>query len=238
MASPVLHELPAFVTREASAQHGRLPTAPPDAALVGTRARERLGAGARLCATAEKEQTKLKFEALKRTIDGHIFRLNSVLDGPDVNFDRLAATIQAMDVELRSGLAPMSSAPAADGAYEVLRSSLSETQRRCQDLNSEMLRVAEANEDLHNTLRSLKATNRRLVEEVQKQTEELSSLTQQRLADMEKLSRQEEMFSREKAVWTQEAQKTLEEEQRRLDEDTAGVWRGVQVVLEMGRFWF
>ncbi|CAJ1352111.1 unnamed protein product [Effrenium voratum] len=119
--SPVLHELPAFVTREASAQHGRLPTAPPDA-------------------TAEKEQTKLKFEALKRTIDGHIFRLNSVLDGPDVNFDRLAATIQAgmkpagwvmehgyfqlesglsdfgisfgvsheaMDVELRSGLAPM-----------------------------------------------------------------------------------------------------------------------------------
>ena len=52
--SPVFHELPAFVTREASAQRGRLPTAPPDAALVGTRARERLGAGARLCARARR----------------------------------------------------------------------------------------------------------------------------------------------------------------------------------------
>lgn len=169
-------------------------------------------------ATAEKEQTKLKFEALKRAVDSHVLRLTSILDGP-VSFDRLASAIQAMDVELRnSDLMPSLAVP-ADGAYNVLRTSLTETQKRCQDLNTEMLRIAEANEELHTSLRSMKGTNRRLVEEVQKQTEELSHLTQQRLQEMEKLSRQEEAFSREKATWTHEAQKALEEEQKRLDED-------------------
>jgi len=175
-------------------------------------------------ATTDKEHTKLKIEALKRTLDSHLLRLNAILNGPDVNFDRLASAIQGLDVELRAKLAEsgdlLEAAP-SDGTYEVLRNSLNETQKRCKDLNDEMLRVADANEELHNTLRSLKATNRRLVEEVQKQTEELSTLTQQRLGDMEKLSKQEEAFSREKACWVQDAQKTLEEEQRRLDEDFA-----------------
>ncbi|CAE7608769.1 unnamed protein product [Symbiodinium sp. CCMP2592] len=175
-------------------------------------------------ATTDKEHTKLKIEALKRTLDSHLLRLNSILNGPEVNFDRLASAIQGLDVELRAKLAEsgdlLQAAP-SDGTYEVLRNSLNETQKRCKDLNDEMLRVADANEELHNTLRSLKATNRRLVEEVQKQTEELSTLTQQRLGDMEKLSKQEEAFSREKASWVQDAQKTLEEEQRRLDEDFA-----------------
>ncbi|CAE7237341.1 unnamed protein product [Symbiodinium sp. CCMP2592] len=153
-------------------------------------------------ATTDKEHTKLKIEALKRTLDSHLLRLNSILNGPEVNFDRLASAIQGLDVELRAKLAEsgdlLEAAP-SDGTYEVLRNSLNETQKRCKDLNDEMLRVADANEELHNTLRSLKATNRRLVEEVQKQTEELSTLTQQRLGDMEKLSKQEEAFSREKA---------------------------------------
>ncbi|CAE7554667.1 unnamed protein product [Symbiodinium natans] len=172
-------------------------------------------------ATAEKEHVKLKIEALKRTLDSHLVRLNSVLNGPDVNFDRLASAIQALDVDVRAKLAEsgdLLEAVPSDGTYEVLRNSLNETQKRCKDLNDEMLRVADANEELHNSLRSLKATNRRLVEEVQKQTEELSTLTQQRLGDMEKLSKQEETFSREKATWAQEAQRTLEAEQRRLDE--------------------
>ena len=78
---------------------------------------------------------------------------------------------------------------------------------------------ADANEELHGSLRSMKGTNRRLVEEVQKQTEELSDLTQKRLQEMEKLSKQEEFFSREKATWAHEAQNALEEERRRLDKD-------------------
>eukprot|EP00913_Durusdinium_trenchii_P001557 g1441.t1 len=142
-------------------------------------------------ATAEKEQTKQKFEALKRAVDGHVQQLNAILDRPDVSFERLTSAIEVMDQELRSSeLVPsaLDTVP-VDGTYEVLRSSLAETQKRCQ---------AEANEELHNSLRSMKGTNRRLVEEVQKQTEELSHLTQQRLSEMEKLSRQEEVFSREK----------------------------------------
>mmetsp|Transcript_78554 Transcript_78554/g.138419 ORF Transcript_78554/g.138419 Transcript_78554/m.138419 type:complete len:889 (-) Transcript_78554:128-2794(-) len=174
-------------------------------------------------ATAEKEQAKLDLEALRRSVDSHILRLNGILGSPEVNFERLGTAIQALDSELRGKLDGSSgvsrdSLP-IEGTYEVLRHSLSEAQKRCQDLNGDMLRVADANEELHATLKSLKGTNRRLVEEVQKQTEELSNLTQQRLHDMEKLCRQEEAFSQEKAMWAQEAQRSLEDEQKRLDED-------------------
>eukprot|EP00931_Biecheleriopsis_adriatica_P088957 TRINITY_DN63172_c0_g1_i1.p1 TRINITY_DN63172_c0_g1~~TRINITY_DN63172_c0_g1_i1.p1 ORF type:complete len:922 (+),score=309.01 TRINITY_DN63172_c0_g1_i1:67-2766(+) len=174
-------------------------------------------------ATSEKEQAKLDLEALRRTVDSHLLRLNSILGGGEVSFERLSSAIQALDSELRGRLDGGGSAGRdtfpAEGTYEVLRQSLSEAQKRCQDLNNDMLRVADANEELHSTLKSLKGTNRRLVEEVQKQTEELSNLTQQRLLDMEKLSKQEEVFGQEKALWAQEAQRSLEDEQKRLDED-------------------
>lgn len=174
-------------------------------------------------ATSEKEQAKLDLEALRRAVDSHLLRLKGILNSPDVSFERLSSAIQVLDSDLRGKLdgahAGIRDSAPAEGTYEVLRHSLSEAQKRCQDLNNDMMRVADANEELHSTLKSLKGTNRRLVEEVQKQTEELSNLTQQRLLDMEKLGKQEEAFGQEKSLWAHEAHRSLEEEQTRLDED-------------------
>jgi len=130
--------------------------------------------------------------------------------------------VQAFDADLKGRLAPdalLGDAVETEGTYEVLRHSLSDAQKRCQDLNADMLRVADANEELHSTLRTLKGTNRRLVEEVQRQTEELSNLTTHRLRDMESLKHFEDAFSLERSRWAAEAKRSLEDEQRRCEED-------------------
>lgn len=175
-------------------------------------------------ATSEKESAKIELEALKRTVDSHLLRLNSIVNAGDVNQDRLTSAIQGFDADLRGRLdaadqSAMREGGASEGTYEVLRHSLNDAQKRCQVLNGDMLRVADANEELMSTLKTLKANNKRLVEEVRSQTEELSNLTQQRVLDMENLTRLEDAFRHEQALWQQEAQRCVEDEQRRCQEE-------------------
>lgn len=173
-------------------------------------------------ATHEKEQAKLDLEGLKRTVDSHLLRLNSVLGSADVSFDRFSSAIQSFDADLRGKL-DVDTGPRdgyqAEGTYEVLRHSLNEAQKRCQVLNSDMLRVADANEELMGTLKTLKGTNKRLAEEVQKHSEELSTLTQQRLLDAENLQRLEDAFRQDQAMWQQESQRCIDDEHERCQED-------------------
>jgi len=173
-------------------------------------------------ATTEKESAKIELESLKRIVDSHLMRLNSIIGTADVNYERLGAAIQSFDTDLRGRLdgdSTLLGVGSSEGTYEVLRHSLNDAQRRCQVLNGDMLRVADANEELMSTLKTLKGTNKRLIEEVQKQTEELSNLTQQRLLDMENLSRLEEAFRHQQAQWQVEAQRCIEDEQRRCSEE-------------------
>lgn len=175
-------------------------------------------------ATGEKESSKIELEGLKRTVDSHLLRLSSSLNAHDVSLDRLSVLIQAFDSDLRGRLdtgdaSALRDGLPSEGTYEVLRQSLANAQRRSQELNGDMLRVADANEELMSTLKTLKGTNKRLVEEVQKQTEELSNLTQSRLLDMENLSRLEEAFRHEKVMWQQEAKRCIEDEQQQCEDE-------------------
>eukprot|EP00747_Dinoflagellata_sp_TGD_P025699 gnl/TRDRNA2_/TRDRNA2_131427_c0_seq1.p1 gnl/TRDRNA2_/TRDRNA2_131427_c0~~gnl/TRDRNA2_/TRDRNA2_131427_c0_seq1.p1 ORF type:complete len:904 (+),score=256.85 gnl/TRDRNA2_/TRDRNA2_131427_c0_seq1:83-2794(+) len=174
--------------------------------------------------TSEKEQAKYDLESLKRTVDQHLLRLNSLLAGADVPFDRLCSAIQAFDADLRGRLDVDPSVPSATDALmgqplQVLRNSLHDAQNRCQVLTSDMNRQADTNDELVHTLNTLKSTNKRLVEEVQKQTEEVTSLTQQRVLDIENITRLEEAFRQEQAMWHQEAQRAVDDEQRRTTEE-------------------
>ena len=54
-------------------------------------------------------------------------------------------------------------------SYDVLRQSLHEAQKRCQAYNENMLRVAHANDELAQTLNTVKNTNKRLVDQLQYQ---------------------------------------------------------------------
>jgi len=81
--------------------------------------------------------------------------------------------------------------------YSVLRRGLEESQRRCEVLNGDMLRQADANEEILGTLTSVKESNRRLLEQVRNQADEISALTQKRVSDEEKM---EQMARKHKHV--------------------------------------
>jgi len=204
-------------------------------------------------ATHEKEGAKLDLEVLQRSVDGHLLRLNGLLQSGEVRHDRLVVAVQSFDADVASRvtsdtglsngtlMSARGEAPASEGCFDVLRSSLADAQKRCQVLSGDMLRVADANEELMGTLKTLKGTNKRLVEEVQKQTEELSVLTQHRLHDNESLSILEDNQRREREAWTEEARRLLEEERGRGTEEFDAmrlsltgqlehVWRDAKVV--------
>lgn len=166
-------------------------------------------------ATSEKEAAKVELESLKRIVSGHLLRLNSLVTGPDASPDRISAAIQALDTDVRGRL---------DGEVHHLQQNTSLTaDGTLEVLNNDMLRVADANEEVVSTLKAMKGTNKELVEQVRRQSEELSNLTLQRLLDMENMSKLEDAFRHEQTVWQQEAQRCVEAEQRKCAEDCSRV---------------
>merc|ERR1719183_2282724 len=80
--------------------------------------------------------------------------------------------------------------------YEVLRHSLQKEQKRCESLNNDMVYQAEANDELVETLSTVKDANKRLLEQIRGQTSEISQLTQQRVSDeprMDQMTRKHEV---------------------------------------------
>jgi len=67
------------------------------------------------------------------------------------------------------------------GPYEALRKSLVDAQDRCAALNDEMMRLADANEELMNTMQSVKSANRKHISEIQTQSDEIARLLRERL---------------------------------------------------------
>merc|ERR1719188_1297089 len=96
-------------------------------------------------------------------------------------------------------------------SYEVLRQSLHESQKRCQAYNENMLRVAHANDELAQTLNTVKNTNKRLVDQLQYQSEEVNQLIQQRLLDEEKLDYMNKSFEKEQDNWRSEIGNKLDD---------------------------
>lgn len=174
-------------------------------------------------ATSDKEGAKLEMDALMRMVETNVLRINGLFQSGEPSRDRLRTAIMAFDAELRgrldSDISDIREGVPSEATYEVLRSSLQESQRRCQILNGDMLRVADANEELMSTLRALKSTNKRLVEEVQKQTEEVNTLSSQRLLDQENVQRLEDAFRHEQQLWQQAAQRCVDEEGTKKEED-------------------
>lgn len=100
------------------------------------------------------------------------------------------------------------------GSYNMLRQSLSTTQRRCAALSEDMLRVADANEELMSAMQTVKVTNRRLVDQIQSQSDEINKLTQQRLRDEGRCEELAQQHKSEAALWQKELEGRIEEVER------------------------
>lgn len=218
--------MPAEMASYQRAAHAQVAIHPADASTSSTSASDDLLGQLRkqiAMQTSEKEATKVEMETLKRMVESNVLRLNGLLTSGEPPRDRLRSAVLSFDADLRGRLdtdaSDLREGVPSEGTYEVLRTSLSDSQRRCQILNGDMLRVADANDELMSTLRALKTTNKRLVEEVQKQTEELSLLTSQRLLQQENISRLDDAFRHEQQLWQQAAQRCVDEETQKKDEE-------------------
>eukprot|EP00928_Gymnodinium_smaydae_P078758 TRINITY_DN62842_c0_g1_i1.p1 TRINITY_DN62842_c0_g1~~TRINITY_DN62842_c0_g1_i1.p1 ORF type:complete len:1025 (+),score=296.26 TRINITY_DN62842_c0_g1_i1:59-3076(+) len=99
---------------------------------------------------------------------------------------QLAATSSSAAADEGSPTAAEDPAKASE-SYDVLRHSLNSAQQRCAALNEDMLRVADANEELMSTMQAVKTTNRRLVDQIQAQNDDIARLTRLRLSDEERI---------------------------------------------------
>eukprot|EP00927_Polykrikos_kofoidii_P059930 TRINITY_DN55019_c0_g1_i1.p1 TRINITY_DN55019_c0_g1~~TRINITY_DN55019_c0_g1_i1.p1 ORF type:complete len:888 (+),score=172.99 TRINITY_DN55019_c0_g1_i1:122-2785(+) len=90
-------------------------------------------------------------------------------------------------------------------SYDALRHSLDTSQKRCAVLNEDMLRMADANEDLMSTMHAVKSTNRRYVDQIQAQSDDLAKLTQSRLANEEQIEELTEAHKAKADRWRSEA---------------------------------
>lgn len=165
--------------------------------------------------SAERDAARLVLHRLKTSVDFYRQRLQTTLGKPSTwrgedhgLTQRVRDLIRDMEGEVRGVLNEASRAQSAShsgqpalpgspkkGSYNVLRQSLDEAQRRCESLNMDMVHQAEANEELVETLSTVKDANKRLLEQIRGQTDEISRLTQLRVGDeekIEKLARQHE----------------------------------------------
>ncbi|CAD7923835.1 unnamed protein product [Amoebophrya sp. A120] len=172
--------------------------------------------------SSEKESYKMDAAQLRRIVELHMRQLSSLMHGnwSSDTFDRLKNSVKTFDQEIKgrcalseAELRQIKSASSSSGdphrdaqqrSYEVLRTSLVETQKRCQSYNENMLRVAHANDELAQTLNTVKNTNKRLVDQLQYQQEEVSQLVSQRILDEEKLEYMKNQFDKEQEGWRQE----------------------------------
>jgi len=99
--------------------------------------------------------------------------------------------------------------PQKGKSYEVLRQSLEEAQRRCESLNSDMVHQSEANEELVETLNTVKDQNKRHLEQIRQQNAEVANLTQQRVSDEERMDQMTRKHESEREVIRQDTQRQV-----------------------------
>lgn len=206
-----------------------------------TQLRRRLAQEAGDCDAA-----KLGLHRLKTAVDFYRQRLQALLIrpaglGPGDNegvVARAADLVRDMVAEVRNihlmddpqlALSAMSpGSPARPGkGYEVLRQSLDEAQRRCESLNNDMVHHAEANEELVETLNTIKDANKRLLEQIRQQNSEIAALTQHRVSDEERTDQMSRRHECDREAIRQETQREV------LHVREAGAERHNQVYLRL-----
>eukprot|EP00392_Amoebophrya_sp_AT5.2_P008988 g9016.t1 len=177
--------------------------------------------------STEKESYKMDVAQLRRVVELHMRQLGTLAatQWSGDAFNRFKNSIKTFDGEIK-GRCALSEAElrqmkhtnsdslhqdAQQRSYDVLRTSLLEAQKRCQSYNENMLRVAHANDELAQTLNTVKNTNKRLVDQLQYQQDEVSQLVSQRILDEEKMEYLKGHFGKEQDSWRGEIGKKLDD---------------------------
>lgn len=136
---------------------------------------------------AEKEVAKTSLYSWKRTLEGHRRHVSDLIkDGAEKQgsnvWRALQEEIRDLDNSIRTLEEAKDSGVDAPGSprrtFEVLRTALAETQKRCESLNVDMGAQQDSNNALVGALQTGKNTNKDLLDQIQQQTGKITSLTQ------------------------------------------------------------
>lgn len=182
---------------------------------------------------ADRDATRALLQRMKATVDHYRQRMMALVSRPAGTSgggrtgvdemplaQRMRELVRDMEAEIKNTAGseaahPLVSAQLSPGrspkprGYEVLRQSLEEAQRRAESLNTDMVYQAEANEELVDTLATVKDANKRLLEQIRAQTWEIAQLTQQRVADEEKMEQLHRAHDQARETHRQESHKQL-----------------------------
>jgi len=162
-----------------------------------------------------RENTKMEISNLRRDVDLYRRQTRTILSQKfsEENFMKFRQLFKQFSQEIGPRAAEIADGDEyeSDESYNVLRMSLGEAQKRCEHLNVNMLKVADANGDLVHTLNSLKNANKRLVDQLEQQSAEVSRLEQLAVLDEEKLLIFQRQQDEEMDQWRAETQFKLED---------------------------
>lgn len=158
--------------------------------------RQQLQAMTESCSTFDPMMRQLRelAEALEEEVRSAAAGAGALVDlGPLSS----SPSLGAIDGSRSSALRGPATSPNR-GSYELMRQSLQDAQRRCENLNAELLKQTEVNGELVSSIRAARDETRRLTEQVRQQSEAVAVLSQQRaiaegrLDDLRKRHRLEE----------------------------------------------
>eukprot|EP00927_Polykrikos_kofoidii_P059832 TRINITY_DN54957_c0_g1_i1.p1 TRINITY_DN54957_c0_g1~~TRINITY_DN54957_c0_g1_i1.p1 ORF type:complete len:853 (-),score=230.84 TRINITY_DN54957_c0_g1_i1:50-2584(-) len=182
--------------------------------------------------SSDRDAAKLALHRLKTAVDFYRKRMQSVAyrspgvgtgDDDHTLYQRTRDLVKDMEAEVRTTdvdcteTAKLSSqlalgspgSPVRPKNYEVLRQSLEEAQRRCENLNIDMVQQSEANEELVDALGTVKDANKRLLEQIRQQNSEIATLTQQRVEDEETMDQMARRHDTDREALRQDTQRQV-----------------------------
>lgn len=166
----------------------------------------------------QQESLRLMASNMRRTVETYLRTSRSIISGghSQETLQRLNRNVKSFEAEVHQLLAD---APASalkdddciDKPYEVLYQALTDANKRCEEFNNNMIRVADVNGDLVGTLGSLRVSNQNLQDQLDLQLAEVKRLTEECVADQIAIENEKNLHEEEREKRQNEASKKLSE---------------------------
>jgi len=179
--------------------------------------------------TVDKDEAKIELRHIKKIVDQHRKTLEFLSDdrGNEQTWIRIDECFHQLEQELNMEKRDRTQLMLLDyrldetsprRTYEVLRSSLTDSQKRVESLNADMKQQQDANCELVRSLCSVKDTNKRLLDQIHTHTKTIAALTQQRVQDEHKLDEMQKNHRTEETLWRQDLSRRLNQRKAALED--------------------
>jgi len=174
--------------------------------------------------TVDKDEAKMGLRHVQKVLDKHLKSMaflteerciETAWNKIEESFENLERDLNNEKKAVRNALNENASSQCN---YGVLRSSLNDSQKRVESLNTDMKSQQEANSELIRSLGTVKDANKRLLDQIHHHTATISTLTQQRVQDEQRLDEMSKEHRIEEAKWRKDLRRRLGQRQGHLED--------------------